>query len=339
MHICAQSNQLAHRRSIRRSIARAIGTVLMAAPCAAQAQTPPTYPNRVVRVIVTYAPGGGSDLLARLVGAKVADDTGQQWVVDNRPGGNATIGTQAIARAAPDGYTIGVIDAALTINPGLYAKLPYDATKDFSAVTMIASSPLLLLAHPSVPAKTAKALIALAKAQPGQLTFSSSGNGSAMHLSLELFRGATGVNVIHVPYKGGGPSMAAIVSGEVAMSFNTPAAMATYIKAGRVRGLAITGAKRYAALPDIPTLTESGINGVDADPFWGVVTPAGTPQPIVSRLHELWVKPVNAADTRTRLVEMGFVPVANTPTEFATQIRNDVAKWIRVIKTAGIQPQ
>lgn len=297
------------------------------------------YPSRTVRVIVTYAPGGGSDILARLIGAKASEETGHQFVVDNRAGGNATIGTQAIARAVPDGYTLGVIDTALTINPGLFNKLPYDAVKDFTAVTLIASSPLILLVHPSVPVKNANQLIALAKARPGQLTFSSAGSGTAIHLSQELFKSITGINAIHVPYKGGGPSVAALLSGEVAMSFNTPATIAPHVKAGKARALAITGAKRYPGLPEIPTLIEAGIKGVEADPYWGLVAPAGTPPTIITRLHEIWTKHINAPEMRQRLIDMGFAPSANTPAEFAAHIKSDVAKWGKVIRDAGVQPQ
>jgi len=298
-----------------------------------------SYPSRAVRVIVTYAPGGGSDILARLIGAKASEETGQQFLVDNRAGGNATIGTQAIARAAPDGYTLGVIDTALTINPGLFNKLPYDAVKDFAAVTLIASSPLILLVHPSVPVKNANELIALAKARPGQLTFSSAGSGTAIHLSQELFKSITGINAIHVPYKGGGPSVAALLAGEVAMSFNTPATIAPHVKAGKARALAITGAKRYPGLPEIPTLIEAGIKGVEADPYWGLVAPAGTPLAIITRLHEVWTKHINAPEMRQRLIDMGFAPSANTPAEFAAHIKSDVAKWGKVIRDAGVQPQ
>lgn len=298
-----------------------------------------SYPARSVRVIVPYAPGGGSDILARMIGAKVSEETGQQFVVDNRAGGNATIGTQLLARAAPDGYTIGVIDTALTINPGLFAKLPYDAVKDFAPVTLIASSPLILLVHPSVPVKTARELVALAKSRPGQLTFSSAGGGTAIHLSQELFKSVTGINAIHVPYRGGGPAVAALVGGEVAMSFNTPATITPHVKAGRVRALAITGAKRYPGLPEIPTLIESGINGVDADPYWGVLAPAGTPAAIITRLHELWSKHINAPDMRQKLIDMAFVPVANSPADFASYIKSDVAKWGKVIREAGVQAQ
>jgi tripartite-type tricarboxylate transporter receptor subunit TctC len=307
------------------------------APCStAFAQT---YPARTVRVIVTYAPGGGSDILGRLICAKITEELGQQFVIDNRPGGNAVIGTQLIARAAPDGYTIGVIDTALTMNPGLFAKLPYDSSRDFAPITLIASSPLILLVHPSVPVKSVKELIALAKSRPGQLTFGSAGAGTALHLAQELFKVVAGIDAIHVPYKGGGPAVAALVSGEVGMGFNTPATIAAYIKAGRVRALAITGEKRYAGFPELPTLIESGVRGVDAEPWWGFVAPAGTPETIVARLNELIVKHINAPDMRQRLVDAAFVPVANTPAEFTAFLRADTVKWGKAIKGAGIQAQ
>jgi tripartite-type tricarboxylate transporter receptor subunit TctC len=297
------------------------------------------YPARTVRVIVTYAPGGGSDILGRMISAKASEELGQLFVIDNRPGGNATIGTQMIARAAPDGYTIGVIDTALTMNPGLFAKLPYDAGKDFAPVTLIASSPLMLCVHPSMPVKTVKELIALAKARPGQLTFASAGAGTALHLAQELFKVVTGIDAIHVPYKGGGPAVTALVSGEVGMSFLTPASIGSFVKAGKVRTLAITGEKRYAGFPDLPTLIESGIRGAEAEPWWGFVAPAGTPTAIVDRLNEIFVKHINAPEMHQRLVDAAFVPVANTPAEFAAFLRADTIKWGKAIKGAGIQTQ
>ena len=297
------------------------------------------YPARTVRVIVTYAPGGGSDILGRMISAKAAEEAGQQFVIDNRPGGNATIGTQMIARAAPDGYTIGVIDTALTMNPGLFTKLPYDAARDFAPITLIASSPLMLLVHPSLPVKSVKELIALAKSRPGQLTFGSAGAGTALHLAQELFKVVAGIDVIHVPYKGGGPAVTALVSGEVAMSFLTPATIAPFVQAGKVRALAITGEKRYSGFPDLPTLVESGIRGADAEPWWGFVAPAATPPAIVARLNEIFVKQINAPEMHKRLVDAAFVPVANTPEEYAAFLRADTIKWGKAIKGAGIQAQ
>jgi len=284
------------------------------------------YPARTVRVIVTYAPGGGSDILGRMISAKAGEELGQQFVIDNRPGGSATIGTQMIARATPDGYTIGVIDTALTMNPGLFTKLPYDSARDFAPVTLIASSPLMLCVHPSMPVKSVKELIALAKSHPGQLTFGSAGAGTALHLAQELFKVVTGIDAIHVPYKGGGPAVTALVSGEVGMSFLTPAAIGPFVQAGKVRTLAITGEKRYAGFPELPTLIESGIRGAEAEPWWGFVAPAGTPATIVARLNEIFVKQINAPEMRQRLVDAAFVPVANTPEEFAAFLRTDTIK-------------
>ena len=298
-----------------------------------------SYPTRTVRVLVPYAPGGGSDILGRMLSPKVSEELGQQFVIDNRPGGNATIGTQMMARAAPDGYTLGVVDNAFTTNPSLFRNLPYDALKDFAPVTVMASSPFILLVHPSLPVKTAKELVALAKARPGQLTFASAGGGTGSHLSMELFRVVTGISLIHVPYKGAGPAVTGILSGEASIFFALPAAMTQHVKAGKARALAVTDARRYPGLPDVPTLVEAGIQGVDANPFWGVVAPAGTPAAIIDRLHVAYAKHINAEDMRKRLVGMAFVPVANTPSEFAAFIKADAAKWDKVIQSAGIQAQ
>ena len=298
-----------------------------------------SYPTRTVRVLVPFAPGGGSDILGRMLSPKVSEELGQQFVIDNRPGGNATIGTQMMARAAPDGYTLGVVDNAFTTNPSLFRNLPYDALKDFAPVTVMASSPFILLVHPSLPVKTAKELVALAKARPGQLTFASAGGGTGSHLSMELFRVVTGISLIHVPYKGAGPAVTGILSGEASIFFALPAAMTQHVKAGKARALAVTDARRYPGLPDVPTLVEAGIQGVDANPFWGVVAPAGTPAAIIDRLHVAYAKHINAEDMRKRLVGMAFVPVANTPSEFAAFIKADAAKWDKVIQSAGIQAQ
>ena len=298
-----------------------------------------SYPTRTVRVIVPYAPGGGSDILGRMLGAKVSEELGQPFVIDSRPGGNATIGTQMMARAAPDGYTIGVIDSAFTTNPALFTNLPYDALKDFAPITIMASSPYILLAHPSLPVKTVKELVALAKSRPGQLPFGHAGSGTGAHLSLELFRFITGIDVIQVPYKGAGPAVTGLLIGEVTIFFGLPAAMTQHVKAGKARALAVTAAKRYPGLPDVPTLVEAGIQGVDANPFWGMVAPAGTPAAIIDRLHAMYTKHLNAQDMRQRLIDMAFVPVANTPAEFGAFLRADVARWGKVIKDVGIQAQ
>ncbi len=297
------------------------------------------YPSRAVRVVVPYAPGGGSDILARLLSVRVAADLGQQFVVDNRPGGGATIGTQLVARSPADGYVVGLIDTAFTINPGLFKKLPYDTLQDFAPVTLIATSPLVMVVHPSVPAKSVRELVALAKARPGQLSFSSAGNGTAIHLAVELFKSAARVDAIHVPYKGGAPSAAALAGGEVAMTLSPPATIMPFFKAGKARVLAITGAKRFAGFPEVPTLAEAGVKGADAEPYWGLVAPAGTPGEVVTRIHSAYLKHIKSAELRERLIEMAFDPVGNSPDEFAAFIRADIEKWGKVIKASGIQPQ
>lgn len=316
----ARGARLGIRSRVTRTLL-AFVTALSAASVWSQA-----YPARTVRVVVPYAPGGGSDILGRLVSAKVGEMLGQQFVLDNRPGGGSTIGTQVVARAVPDGYTIGVIDTAFTINPGLVAKLPYDTTKDLIPITMVATSPLLLLVHPSLPAKTAAELIALGKARPGQLTFSSAGPGAASHLAGELFADVTGVKLNHVPYKSAGQAATALLSGEITMSFILPASTAAYVKAGRLRALVTSGDQRYAGLPDVPTFNEAGLQKARAEAYWGVVAPAGTPQSIVERLNDAYAKQINMPEMKRRLVEMAFVPANNTPAEFAAFIRQDIDK-------------
>jgi tripartite-type tricarboxylate transporter receptor subunit TctC len=303
----------------------------------ALAQSKSTYPQRPIRVVIPYAPGGGSDILARFLAPRMAVDLGQQIVVDNRPGGSAMIGTQIMARAAPDGYTLGVIDSAFMINPALYKKMSYEALKDFAPITLFASSPLLLVVHQSVPANSTSELIALAKSRPGKLTFSSAGNGTAIHLALEQFRLAAGIDTIHVPYKGGGPSVAELVAGQVAYSLASPASLAPFVKAGRIRVLGTTATKRLATFPDVPLLAEQGLAAVNSNPCWGMVAPAGTAADIVKRLHAVIVKHLNAPDLKPKLAELDFEVVANTPEEFSTFIRAEIPKFAKLVRDAGVK--
>jgi tripartite-type tricarboxylate transporter receptor subunit TctC len=295
-----------------------------------------TYPTRPIRVIVPYAPGGGSDILARLLQQKTSEDLGQQLVIDNRPGAASTLGTQLIARAVPDGYTIGMIDTALVINPGLFPKLPYDAAKDFAPITVVATSPLVFAVHPSVPASNLKQLVALVKAKPGVLNFSSAGNGSASHLAGEQFRAVAGIDIVHVPYKGAGPQAADIVAGQSMMGFTTPASIMPHVRAGKVRAFGISGPKRSPSLPGLPTFIEQGFV-VDAMPFWALVAPAGTPKEIIARLNKAIVKQIRTPEFRDRLIELAFDPVGNTPEEFGTLIRTEIPKWKKVIQDAGVK--
>ncbi|HEY0336749.1 MAG TPA: tripartite tricarboxylate transporter substrate binding protein [Burkholderiales bacterium] len=303
----------------------------------ALAQSTREYPQRPIRVVIPYAPGGGSDILARFLAPRIAVDLGQQIVIDNRPGGSAMIGTHIMARAAPDGYTLGVIDSAFMINPALYKKMSYDALKDFAPITLFASSPLLLVVHQSVPANSTSELIALAKSRAGKLTFSSAGNGTAIHLALEQFRLAAGIDTIHVPYKGGGPSVAELVAGHVAYSLASPASLAPFMKAGRVRVLATTSPTRLATFPDVPLLAEQGLGAVNSNPCWGMVAPAGTAPDIVKRLHAVIVRHLNAPDLKPRLAELDFEVVGNTPEEFSAFIRAEIPKFAKLVRDAGVK--
>jgi tripartite-type tricarboxylate transporter receptor subunit TctC len=306
---------------------------LAASPAAAQ-----DYPTRPVRVIVPYAPGGASDILARLVQPHLERALGQSFVVDNRGGGASQVGTQAIATAAPDGYLIGVIDSAFVINPGLFAgKLPYDTRKDFAPISLLATTPLVLVVHPSVAANSAQELVALAKAKPGEITFASAGLGTAIHLAGEQFRQVAGVDINHIPYRGGGPSVIDLLAGKVNFTFSTIPSIHEHVRAGRVRALGVTG-MRSSHLPDVPSMAEAGLAGVDSSPLFGMVAPAAVPAAIVSRLSEAAARAVREGALNQRLIEIGYVPVGSGPAEFRTRIDEEVDKWTRIIQTANIKP-
>jgi tripartite-type tricarboxylate transporter receptor subunit TctC len=296
------------------------------------------YPQRAVRVIVPYAPGGASDILARLVQPHLERELGQSFVVDNRSGGASQVGTQAIATAAPDGYTIGVIDSAFVINPGLFAgKLPYDTRKDFAPVSLLAMSPLVLVVHPDVPAKSAQELVALAKAKPGEVTFASAGLGTAIHLAGEQFRQVAAIDINHIPYRGGGPSVIDLLAGKVNFTFSTVPAILEHVRGGKVRALGITGA-RSAHMPDVPTMAETGLAGVDSAPLFGMVTPAAVPPAIVTRLSAAASRVVKSDALNQRLIEIGYLPVGSSAEEFRARIDAEIDKWTRIIQAANIKP-
>ena len=296
------------------------------------------YPQRPVRVIVPYAPGGASDILARLIQPHLDRTFGQSFVVDNRGGGASQVGTQAIATAAPDGYTIGVIDSAFVINPGLFAgKLPYDTKKDFAAVSLLAMSPLVLVVHPDVPAKTAEGLVALARQKPGEVTFASAGLGTAIHLAGEQFRQVAQIEINHIPYRGGGPSVIDLLAGKVNFTFSTIPAILEHVRGGRVRALGITGV-RHTHLPDVPTMAEVGLAGVDSAPLFGMVAPAAVPPAIIARLTEAAAGAVKSDALNARLIGIGYLPVGSSPAEFRARIEAEIDKWTRIIQTANIKP-
>ncbi|MGH8649492.1 MAG: tripartite tricarboxylate transporter substrate binding protein [Burkholderiales bacterium] len=292
-----------------------------------------------MRFIVPFAPGGSVDTLARTMGPRLADALGQSIVVDNRPGGNGDIGMMIAAKAPPDGYTIllGYI-ANLAIAPSLYAKLPFDPLKDYAPITQIATSPNVLTAHPSVPAKSLKELIALAKAKPGAVNFASTGVASVGHLTGELLNNLAGVKMTHVPYKGGGQAIIDLVGGHVQVMFSGFSAAMPHIKSGRIRALAVTGARRSPALSEVPTIAEQGFPGVEATAWYGVLAPAGTPKSIVVRLHGEVVRILKLPDVAQRLDPLGFEIVGSTPEQFAAYIRSEITKWEKVVRASGAKP-
>ena len=311
-------------------VAAAALCACIAAPAAAQGTT-----ARPIRIVVPYVPGGGTDTLARQIAPYLADEFKQQVLVDNRPGGSSTIGTQMVAKAPPDGETIGMIDAAFVINPSLFAKLPYDAQKDFAPITLIALSPLVLLVHPTVPAKTVKELVALARQQPGKLHYGSAGNGTAVHLAAEQFRAVTGTRIEHIPYKGSGQAITDLLGGQIEMAFTVQSGAKPHMLAGKLRALAITTPKRTAVLPEVPTFTEAGYPGVDAKSINGLIAPLGTPRDYVTRVHRTVVQALNRRELQERLNELGFERVGSSPEEFAAYIRSEIVKWGGVVKASG----
>lgn len=295
-----------------------------------------TYPSRTVRFIAPFAAGGGSDLIARKLAQKLTDTLGQPVVVDNRTGGSGVIGTEIVAKSPPDGHTIMMTTPTFTVNPSLIRKLPYDNVRDFAPITMIATAPHLLAVHPSLPAKTVKDVVALARARPEQLTFSSGSAGGSSHLSGELFNSIARIKMTHVPYRGGGQAVLAIVTGEVSLGFVDIVSMLPHVKSGRVRSIALTGLKRSSVLPEVPTISESGYPGYQSGIWYGVVAPARTPPDVIARLNAELVKIVRTPDFLESLRAEGAEPVASSPDYFAEHIRKETARWAKVIREANI---
>ena len=296
------------------------------------------YPNRSVRFIVPYTPGAINDFIARLVALKLGDAWGRQVVVDNRPGGGTQIGTDLVAKANPDGYTLLLAPTAFAVNVSLYSRLPYDTVRDFAPVTQVGSAPYLMVCNAQLPVKSVKDLIALAKARPGQLSYASTGSGGSAHLMGEMFKSGAGVDMIHIPYKGLAPGLTDVFSGQVSCTFGTQVALGAHIKAGRVRAVALTGATRSRAAPDVPTIAESGIPDYNGSGWWGVVVPAATQRPILNKLHGDIVRLLNAPDVRERLEVQGVEVAATTPEQFAKFIREEIVRWGRAVKLSGAKP-
>jgi tripartite-type tricarboxylate transporter receptor subunit TctC len=299
---------------------------------------PASYPTKPVRLVVPFGPGGAPDLVARGLSPKLTESLGQAVVVENRAGAAGIIGMETVARAAPDGHTLVVGSAGpVAIVPNLHRKLSYDVARDFAPISSVTALPFLLVVHPSLPVKSLKDLIALAKARPGELNYGSPGNGSTTHLATELLKSATGMKIVHVPYKSVADAATALVSGQVQILSGDLNSMLPQVKAGRTRGIAVTTAHRSRLLPEIPTVAESGVPGFETSGWTGVLAPAGTPSTIIERLNAIVVKALAAADTRTRLSALGGEVRGSSPAEFGAFIRNETAKYAKLIKSAGIE--
>jgi tripartite-type tricarboxylate transporter receptor subunit TctC len=305
--------------------------------CAASCALAQTYPNKPVRLIVGFAPGGNVDIPARIVATKLGEIWGISVLVDNRPGAGGNIGADIVAKAPADGYTLLICNAASHgINPAFYKKIPFDAIKDFAPISQIGSTANILLVHPSVPVASVGEFIAYARANPGKISMASAGVGTSQHLAMELFKSMAGIDVVHVPYKGGAPALADLLGGQVqAMFAAVPTAQAS-IKAGKVRALGVTSLKRSPQLPQLPTIAETGVPGFDVTSWYGLCAPAGLPQPIVAKLNADLAKALNAPDIQQRLAEQGIDVTPTTPEQLAEFIKSEVAKWAKVVKQAGI---
>lgn len=297
------------------------------------------YPSKPIRFVVPAAPGGASEVLARTIGQKLTGSWGQQLVIDHRAGAQGIIGSQIAANAAPDGYTIVIVATGYAVNPSLYKKLPYDTLRDFERVAVLATSPNVLVVHPSVPARSVKEFIALAKAKPGQLNFATAGVGSGGHLSLELFRWMAEIDMIHVPYKGGGDATRAVVAGQAHLLSTSTGPAMPQVRAGRLNALAVTTAKRSPEFPDLPTVGESGLPGYEFESWFGVLAPAGTPRKIIYKLRDEMARALAMPDVKSRLASVGFEPVGSTPEQFTALVKSEMVKWAKVIKAAGIKPE
>ncbi len=299
-----------------------------------------TYPNKPIRVVLPFPPGGGTDALARIIGPKLSEGLGQSLVIDNRPGAAGNIAAEIVARSAPDGYTLYMgFSTVLTTSKSLYSKLAFDPIRDFAPITQLATAQYILVLHPLVPAKSVNELIALAKAKPGSLNYASSGVGSPLHLAAELFKSRAGIDMVHVAYKGGGPAAAAVLGGETQVLFGSVASSLPHVKTGRLRALAVTGLKRSPLAPELPTLDESGFAGFNVTAWDSFVAPAGTTRSIIARVHAETVKVLRLPGIRELINNVGYEPTGTTPEQLAEIIRTETAIWAKVIKDAGIKPE
>jgi tripartite-type tricarboxylate transporter receptor subunit TctC len=296
-----------------------------------------TYPAKPVRVIVGYPPGGTVDFMARIVATKLSDTFKQQVIVDNRPGGGTVIGTEIVARAAPDGYTLLMANIAFGANPALVSKLPYDAVKDFAPVSLVALLPSFLVVHPSLPVRSVRELVALAKAKPGQLSYASAGNGSLLHLTMERFKALAGLNILHIPYKGAAPALSDVLGGQLAIMFIPGPPALQHIKSGRIHALGVTSAARVSLLPDVPTIAESGYPGFELYDWEGIIAPANTPAPVIAKLNAEINTILSTPEVKEYIASQGANATGSTPEELALRIKSEIAIWTDVAKNSGLR--
>jgi tripartite-type tricarboxylate transporter receptor subunit TctC len=325
--------------ALRRPVAGAAAALLLAAcalalPAAAQA-----FPWKPIRIVVPYPPGGFNDTLGRLLAAKLAEGWGQPAVVENKPGGNTVIGTEQVARAAPDGHTLLVVAFPFAVAPSLARKLGFDPVRDFAPIALAAQSPNLLVVHPAVPVKSVAELIAYARAHPGRLAYASTGSGASNHIAMELFKSMAGVDILHVPYKGSGPAVSDVLGGQVPLMFDNAANVLPYVKTNRLRALAVSGARRSPIAPEVPTVAEAGLRGYDVMVWFGLVAPAGTPPAVVARLNARVIEILALPEVRERFLAQGVEPLGSTPEAFGAHIRSEMARWGRVVREAGVQAE
>ena len=297
------------------------------------------YPEKPIRFVVPSSVGGGNDVLARLLGPRMSVHWGKQLVIDNRSGAGGIIGSDLVAKAPADGYSILIVAGGYTLNPSLYAKLPYDTLRDFERVSLVACAPNLLVVHASVPVNSVKELIAYAKSRPGYLNYASSGVGTTSYLSAEIFKVMTGVEMVHVPFKGAGDSTSAAVAGQVHLIFSSPNALITHARSGRVRALGVTSARRLPVIAEVPTIAESGLSGYEVNNCYGVLVPARTSRAIIDKLHVEIVRNLRLPDVSSQLESLGFDVVASTPDEYTAFAKADIVKWAKALKEAGIKPE
>jgi tripartite-type tricarboxylate transporter receptor subunit TctC len=313
----------------------ALALAALALPGTAQ-----TYPSRPVRMVVGFPPGGGTDILARIVGQKLSEAWGQQVIVENRPGASATIAAAVVAKAPPDGYTLSM--GQLTPNaiaPALMTKLPYDATKDFAPIILVGTSPNVLVVHPGLAAKSVSELVALAKSKPGKLTYASSGAGSLQHIAAELFKSAAGVDLVHVPFKGSGQAVIDLLAGQVDMNFDSIPAVIQHVRSGKLRALAVTAAKRASGLPDLPAIAESGFADYDLTTWWGLFAPAGASPDAIARVHKDTLAALQNAEVKERFAGLSVDPGGGTPQQFADYVRQEIAKYDKLVKRLDIKAE